>query len=163
MIKAKFKKLKSLVLPTLFIVSGMSIGLLVNTFVACKVSVEGVSMNPTYNTGDTLLITKLATPERGDIVTFRKSGKYFIKRIIAIPGDTISVQNSKVYVNDNIIEEDYINEDTFEGGNIENTEFTLGEEEYFVMGDNRNNSLDSRTFGVVFKDEIIGTKLIDLG
>jgi len=159
MAKSKFKKVRDF---SLSIVGGLSIGMLITNFVVCKVTVDGISMNPTYNTGDTLIVSRLATPERGDIVTFKKGNKSYIKRIIAIPGDTIAIQNSKVFLNGDIIEEDYINEKDFEGGSIESSAFTLEDEEYFVMGDNRNNSIDSRNFGVVNKDEIIGTKLVDL-
>lgn len=120
-------------------------------------------MNPTYYTGDVLIVNRLSEPKRGDIVTFKRNNKSYIKRIIALPGDTILIDNSVVYVNGEVISEDYINEGVFEGGNFEDNEYTLKGDEYFVMGDNRNYSLDSRKFGVIYKDEIIGTKLVDLG
>lgn len=145
------------------ILCGVGVGVMLSNFVICRVTVEGVSMNPTYYTGDVLFVNRLSEPKRGDIVTFERNNKSYIKRIIALPGDTILIDNSKVYVNGEVISEDYINEEVFEGGNYEDNEYTLKEDEYFVMGDNRNYSLDSRKFGVVYKNEIIGTKLIDLG
>lgn len=145
------------------ILCGVGVGVMLSNFVICRVTVEGVSMNPTYYTGDVLFVNRLSEPKRGDIVTFERNNKSYIKRIIALPGDTILIDNSKVYVNGEVISEDYINEKVFEGGNYEDNEYTLKADEYFVMGDNRNYSLDSRKFGVVYKNEIIGTKLVDLG
>lgn len=145
------------------IVCGIGVGVLVSNFLVCRVTVEGVSMNPTYATGDILLVSKRGIPDRGKIVTFNRKGKNYIKRIIALPGDTLSIKDSKVYVNGNMIQEDYINEKVFNGGLITDFECTLNESEFFVMGDNRNYSIDSRSFGVICKDEIIGIKLIDLG
>lgn len=145
------------------ILCGVGVGVMLSNFVIYRVTVEGVSMNPTYYTGDVLFVNRLSEPKRGDIVTFERNNKSYIKRIIALPRDTILIDNSKVYVNGEVISEDYINEEVFEGGNYEDNEYTLKEDEYFVMGDNRNYSLDSRKFGVVYKNEIIGTKLIDLG
>lgn len=156
-------KLKEILKGFGSILCGVGVGIMLSNFVICRVTVEGVSMNPTYHTGDVLFVNRLSTPERGDIVTFSRNNKSYIKRIIALPGDTILIDNSKVYVNGEEISEDYINEDIFEGGNYEDNEYTLKEDEYFVMGDNRNYSLDSRSFGVVYKNEIIGTKLVDLG
>ena len=76
-----------------------------------------------------------------------------------MPGDTVSIANSKVSVNGKVLKEDYINEKTFDGGNLEGMEIKLSDEEYFVMGDNRNESMDSRHFGVVKEDSIFGIKM----
>ena len=134
---------------------GLNLGILINTFVASRVVVEGVSMKPMYKNGDVLLINKLSKAERGDIITFNRNGKYLIKRVIGMPGDTVSV-------NGKVLKEDYINEKTFDGGNLEGMEIKLSDEEYFVMGDNRNESMDSRHFGVVKEDSIFGIKMLDL-
>lgn len=141
---------------------GLNLGILINTFVASRVVVEGVSMKPMYKNGDVLLINKLSKAERGDIITFNRNGKYLIKRVIGMPGDTVSIANSKVSVNGKVLKEDYINEKTFDGGNLEGMEIKLSDEEYFVMGDNRNESMDSRHFGVVKEDSIFGIKMLDL-
>lgn len=140
---------------------GLIIGVFVMSFIACRVKVEGVSMEPTYHDGDSLLIYKLGTPDKGDIITFKNEGRNLIKRVIATPGDSVKIENSKVIVNGNVIKEDYIKEDDFGSGFAEN-EKVLAEDEYFVLGDNRNNSIDSRVFGVIKEDSIMGVKLVDL-
>ncbi|MGV3076338.1 signal peptidase I [Clostridium baratii] len=144
------------------ILCGLGAGIIISNFLVCKVTVEGVSMNPTYQSGDTLFINRLAKPERGDIITFSRNDKNYIKRVIGLPGDNVSIRDSKVYINGDVIEEGYINEKTFDGGLLEDNICRLSEGEYFVMGDNRNYSIDSRKFGVVYEDEILGIKLIDL-
>lgn len=144
------------------VLCGLGAGIIISNFLICRVTVEGVSMNPTYHSGDTLFINRVAKPERGDIVTFSRNGKNYIKRVIGLPGDKVYISDSKVYINGDVLEENYINEKTFDGGVLENTVCTLGDGEYFVMGDNRNYSLDSREFGVVYEDEILGIKLMDL-
>ena len=156
---SRFKGFKKVLIS---IVCGLGVGFLISNFVMCRVTVEGVSMNPTYHTGDTLFIDRLSTPERGDIVTFSRNGKNYIKRIIGVPGDKVSIRDSKVIVNGDILEEDYINEKTFDGGLLEDKVVRLNKGEYYVMGDNRNYSLDSRTFGVIYENEILGTKFIDM-
>lgn len=144
------------------ILCGLGAGIIISNFLVCKVTVEGVSMNPTYHSGDTLFINRLANPERGDIVTFSRNDKNYIKRVIGLPGDTVSIRDSKVYINGEALEEGYINEKTFDGGLLEDNFCRLSDGEYFVMGDNRNYSVDSRKFGVVYEDEILGIKLMDL-
>lgn len=141
-----------------FVLLGVTLGAVANLFV-CKVNVVGVSMQPSYFTGDSLLVSRVSLPNRGDIVTFTKKNNSYIKRVIGIPGDTVIVCNSNVYVNGNKVVEDYIKDKVFGG----NCKYILNKGEYFVMGDNRNYSKDSRDFGVVYKAEILGTKIIDLG
>ena len=157
--KKRFKRLRKLLIP---VVCGLGVGVVISNFVMCRVTVEGVSMNPTYYSGDTLFIDRISTPERGDVVTFSRNGKNYIKRIIGLPGDKVSIRDSMVFVNGEKLDEDYINEKKFDGGLVENSFVKLGDKEYFVMGDNRNYSLDSRTFGVVYEDEILGIKFMDL-
>lgn len=121
--------------------------------------IEGSSMEPTLHSGEYLLVNKLAyrgsgEPQRGDIVVFEswQEGKDFIKRVIGRPGDSISIHDNAVWVNDQRLEELYLDQVTT--GPTEPT--VLGEDEYYVMGDNRGNSSDSRNHGVLLRDHIIG-------
>lgn len=128
--------------------------------------VRGASMEPTFLSGDYILTSKitykLRTPERGDVVVFKSPKNKdidYIKRVIGLPGDTVVVRNSEVFVNDTLVPETYIAAKTnlWDGGFlVENVPITVAPDHYFVMGDNRPRSSDSREFGTITVDDIIG-------
>lgn len=128
--------------------------------------VRGASMEPTFISGDYILTSKitykLRTPERGDVVVFKSPKNKdidYIKRVIGLPGDTIVVRNSEVFVNDKLMPETYIAAKTnlWDGGFlVENQPITVPPDHYFVMGDNRPRSSDSREFGTITVEDIIG-------
>ncbi len=130
--------------------------------------VEGPSMQPNFHTGQVLMVSRvnylLGNPERGQIVVFNPPNQPpdeppYIKRVIGLPGDTIEIRDTLVYVNGQQLSEPYINEPCLPT-NCRDQEWTLGANEYFMMGDNRNHSSDSRRFGVVSRDRIIGEALV---
>jgi len=129
-------------------------------FIFCwPVKVDGVSMQDTFNPGDRLLISRLSALggyKAGDIVICRilqnNVRKTAVKRVIATPGDRLVIENGIVYLNGNAINEDYIKHSHTLGS----VDITLGEGEYFIMGDNREESYDSRAFGLVRKSDISG-------
>lgn len=139
---------------------------LIITFVGQRTEVIGDSMNNTLENGENLWIDKLTyrfkDPERFDIIVFpyQDSKTYYIKRIIGLPGETVYISDEGyIYVNNQLLEEDYGKEQIKFGNNgLASTPITLGPDEYFVLGDNRNNSQDSRreAVGNIQKDEIIG-------
>lgn len=137
---------------------------LIITYVGQRTRVSGHSMEPTLQHGDNLIVDKLSyhfrDPERYEIIVFPfkyAEDTYYIKRIIGLPGDTIQVKDGYVYLNGEKLEESYDKIDIGKEG-IAIKEITLGEDEYFVMGDNRNKSSDSRdsSVGVLKKDDFIG-------
>ena len=98
-------------------------------------------------------------PRRGDIVVFRPPGSSsdpYIKRIIGLPGETVEIQNGSVYINGEQLQENYVASGTSWRGGGGNSTLVIPEGEYFMLGDNRDNSSDSRSFGTVPKDDIIG-------
>ena len=126
--------------------------------------VEGHSMEPTFYGQDRLVVSRLnylfGEPEYLDIVVFNsvnpsEEGVMLIKRVIGMPGDTIKIENSKVFRNGEELTEAYINEACIPARCRDN-EWELGDDEYFLMGDNRNRSNDSRSFGAVPKGNIVG-------
>ena len=126
-------------------------------FVAQLVCVSGASMEPTYNHNDILVIEKIGkTYERFDVVTIRIDEANYIKRIIGVPGDDVCIKDGRVYINGQIIR-DVVDDYILEAG-LAAEPVILRENEYFVLGDNRNNSLDSRNseIGVVSDEEIFG-------
>ena len=140
---------------------------LVITFVGQRTEVEGASMENTLHNGDNLIVDKLSyrfhDPERFDIIVFPfqfQDNTYYIKRIIGLPGETVQIMDDgSIYINGEKLEENYgmevIKPETI-GRAAEPIE--LGDDEYFVMGDNRNNSSDSRTevVGNIHRKDIIG-------
>lgn len=135
-------------------------------FVAQPHKVSGNSMLPILRSGDYILTDKLSyrfgSPKRGEIIVLknpRDESQDFIKRIMALPGGTIRIEDGQVYVNDNALAENYLPNDlkTRSGAFLgEGQTIKAGQNQYFVLGDNRNHSSDSREWGGVTRQEIVG-------
>jgi len=121
--------------------------------------IEGFSMEPNFHDGQFILVNKieymLKMPERGDVVVLippTSANRDFIKRIIALPGDQVQVTDGKVYINGALLDEPYpLNPGSYSTGVM-----TIAPEEYYVLGDNRNNSSDSHAWGTVSVKKIVG-------
>lgn len=134
--------------------------IIIRTFIATPVKVIGTSMVPTLNGKEILLLKKYDTNyERFDIVVIDKSveGDELIKRVIGLPGETLEYYNEQLYINGKLVEDNYGKGLT---GDIK--KITLGPDEYYVLGDNREVSVDSRIVGIIKKNEIEGTTEICL-
>lgn len=140
------------------------LALFIITFIAQSFLVQGASMEPSLHNGERLLVDKLTyrirPPKRGEVIVFKYPSdprRKFIKRIMGLPGDQIEVRNHQLYVNGSALEEEYINGPTYgDFGPI-----VVPEGSYFVMGDNRNNSDDSRfaDVGPVPRKLVVGRAL----
>ncbi|MDO4523388.1 MAG: signal peptidase I [Eubacteriales bacterium] len=142
----------------------LGLALLIPHVLIQRTRVHGDSMLPTMQEGDTLLIDKLTyrfrRPKRFEIVVFPyqyRENTYYIKRIIGLPGETIRIEDGVIYINGSALQEHFGNARIREAG-LAGKEMTLGRDEYFVLGDNRNFSLDSRepSVGNVKAKEIVG-------
>ncbi len=141
------------------IVPALLIALLLNMFVVQPTKVRGQSMEPTLHSDEYLLVEKISyrlrAPRRGDVVVFkypRDESENYIKRVIAVPGETVEIVSGKVYVNGQALVEPYLLQLPRES--MPATRVTEGR--LFVLGDNRLNSNDSRAFGMVDASEIVG-------
>ncbi|MCJ7660915.1 MAG: signal peptidase I [Anaerolineales bacterium] len=126
--------------------------------ISARVRVDSISMEPTLFKDNYVLVNKLGhkigSPDRGDIVVFRyppNPDEQYIKRVVGLPGDRIHISGGKVFVNDEILSEPYISVQTKSGG-----DWVIPEDSLFVLGDNRNNSRDSRFWGVVPFENLVG-------
>lgn len=145
----------------------------VRTFLVQPFLVSGASMEPTFHGGDYILINELSyrfrEPERGEVVVFRYPGDektFFIKRIVGLPGERVVVTGGKLYIyNDKnkagklIDEDEYLPDDLI---TIGEKDVTLGTNEFFVMGDNRDASFDSRQWGPLKRSEVVGSVWVRL-
>jgi len=127
---------------------------LVRTFIVTPVRVNGSSMYTTLKGKEIMLLNKLAKIDRFDIAVLKidEENDNLIKRVIALPGESIEIKDSKIYINDEEIEDKYGAGNTYSIDKI-----TLKDDEYYVLGDNRIISMDSRVFGPIKKDDIKGT------
>lgn len=132
---------------------------LIRTFIITPVRVDGGSMRKTLEDGDILLLYKLSKPKFGDIVVLKEKEEkeIIIKRIIGMPGDTVEIKDNVIYINDEEIKDSNAYGETSDYDKI-----TLLDDEYFLLGDNRRISKDSRYFGPVKEEEILGKVVIRL-
>ncbi|HOI25683.1 MAG TPA: signal peptidase I [Caldisericia bacterium] len=149
------------------IIFALLIAFLVRNYLFQPYRVQMGSMQPTLHNNDLIMVNKIVyrinPPKRGDIVVFNPPGNtsniHYIKRVIGLPGESIEVKNGKVFINQTELIEPYLSQIDTPGmvGPV-----VLGENEFFVLGDHRNNSMDSRDFGAITKDHIHGKTMFVL-
>ncbi len=157
--------IKDIISVSIYILAILSLTYLLVHFVGQRTVVQGSSMRDTLENGDNLICDKISyrfrAPKRYEIIVFPfqyEDHTYFIKRIIGLPGEKVRIDDSgTIYINGKALDEKYGREVIKDPGRAR-TEITLGADEYFVMGDNRNNSMDSRTdaVGNIKRSQIIG-------
>ncbi len=163
------KVIKEIITTSLYVLLVLCLSYLFITFVGQRTEVQGSSMEATLSNGDQLIVDKISyrfrDPKRYDIIVFPfryEDNTFYIKRIIGLPGETIQIDGEgNIWINGEILEESYGREMIRDPG-LAAEPITLGEDEYFVMGDNRNNSSDSRVeaVGNIHRNEIIGRAFI---
>lgn len=157
--------LKEILSTSIYLLVVLCAAYLIITYVGQRTQVSGSSMETTLSDGDNLLVDKItyrfSDPKRFDIIVFPfqyDTDTYYIKRIIGMPGETVQIDyDGNIYINGSLMEESYGREVIQNPGRAAEP-ITLGEDEYFVMGDNRNNSMDSRnpSVGNIHRKDIIG-------
>ena len=168
--KLKESLLKSLldIVEVVFISS--SITILTFLFLAQPLEVTGESMLPTFQDKEQIIVEKVSIKykplERGEITVVGHPDNqqvFLIKRVIGLPGETIHFNEGDVFINGEILLEPYLNENTLTWGKtyiVDGESITLNEDEYVMLGDNRDNSLDSRSYGPVSKENLVGRSFV---
>ncbi len=161
--------LKEILSNSLFLLVVLAVTLLLVKYVGQRTVVVGDSMETTLSDGDSLVVDKISyrfrDPRRFEIIIFPyeyKEATYYIKRIIGLPGETVRIDtDGRIYINGQVLDEDYGAEVIRDPGTAIN-EIVLGEDQYFVLGDNRNHSSDSRvpSVGLIERKDIIGRAIV---
>lgn len=146
---------------TKWIVVLLILGTLVHFYIGTLFIVEGQSMEPNFHTKEFIIVNRwkynFRQPERGDVVVLKFPGdpehKKYIKRLIGLPGEKVEIWNGIIYINDNKLIESYLPAKTMTYPNVNRQ---LGQDDYFLLGDNRPNSSDSRVWGIAPKRVLIG-------
>lgn len=142
----------------------------IRAFIAQPFKVSGASMVPTFHDKEYLIVDEISyrfkEPSRGDVIVFhppQNEGTYYIKRILGIPGDTVDIQGSQVKIINTQYPDGFILSEPYISAPTNNMVYTvLGENQYFVMGDNRPFSSDSRAWGILPKKNIVGRAFLRL-
>lgn len=163
--KVNMALVKEVLIWSIEIVMAVALAVTFVYFIGMRTSVVGQSMAETLNGGDTILVNrfvyKVTNPKPDDIIVFLPNGNekshYYVKRVVAVPGDTVYIENGILFVNGEQYK-DEIEVSSMEDAGLAAEEITLGTDEFFVLGDNRNNSEDSRyaNIGNIKKEYIIG-------
>jgi signal peptidase I len=146
------------------IIAAVAVAFIVRSFIAAPYVVEGASMEPSLYDNDRILVNKTTTWmgefDRGDVIIIEgENNRHYVKRIIGLPGETVEMQEGELYIDGEQIEEPYVNELADYAEQIEET--AVEEEEYYVMGDNRGNSLDSRNgLGNIPEEHVVGRSMV---
>ena len=160
----EFSWIREIVSTGLYLLVVVALTFLFVQYVGQRTHVNGDSMNNTLENGDNLIVDKISyrfkDPERFDIIVFPyqyQEDTYYIKRIIGLPGETVQIEDGAIYIDGEVLEESYGKEVMYNAG-IASQPIELGEDEYFVLGDNRENSEDSRMadVGMVKRSYIYG-------
>lgn len=159
------KIIKEIVIWIVLIVLTLISSYFITNNVFVKTEVSGVSMEPTLKEGQVVIVNKLEyylkKPKRNDVIVYKQTNKehsYFeLKRLIGLPGETVKIKNGVIYINDEVLKEK-VKVDIIQNSGLAEEGVKLDDNEYFVLGDNRNDSEDSRfaSVGNVLKNEILG-------
>ncbi len=156
------------------IVGAVGLAVVVNTLLLQAFYIPSPSMEPTLVRNDRILVNKLGNhfgdPSRGEIVVFHRpdgaSGgpeapNELVKRVVGLPGETVEIRSGQVFIDGDPLEEPYLPENTVTRPRVPGAEpIVLGDDEFFMMGDNRDNSLDSRAWGPLRRDEMVGRAFV---
>lgn len=164
---SKGSKKEELISWIKYIAAALVISFILNNFIIINATIPSCSMEKTIMTGDRLWASRLSylfeEPQRGDIVVFKwpdNEKKLLVKRIIGMPGDSVEIYGGAVYINGEKLQEDYLNEamDTEGAWGV----YEVPEDAYFVLGDNRNSSLDARYWNntYVYRKNILGKPML---